>query len=263
MSFPTLVIKYGGSVVDDTSLRGKFFSELKMLQRRYRIVMVHGGGKEITSLAGKVGIETRFKDGLRYTDKDMLEIVVMVLAGKINKFIVSQLLKSGVRAVGVSGVDNNLIVGVREVSLGYVGKECRCNPELLEELLKLRYVVVVSSVGCGEDGEILNFNADDVAYSIGEGLGAQKLVFITDVPGVIVNNKVPGDSKAKKMVKEVVKSLHVDRVEDFINSGIISGGMIPKVKAAKQFILSAKNRKREVYITNYEKGLFSGTKIFN
>jgi len=255
---PTLVIKYGGSVVDDVKLRNRFFNELKELEKKCRIVIVHGGGKEITYWAERVGIETRFKDGLRYTDKKMLEVVIMVLAGKINKFVVSQLLKCGIKSIGVSGVDDNLIIGARDTSLGYVGKKCRCNPRILEVLLKLRYVVVVSSVGCGRAGEMLNFNADDVAYSIGESLNAQKLVFITDVPGV-VNNKL---SEVSRATQGVIKELHVDEVEDFINSGIISGGMIPKVRAAKEFILSSKSAKREVYVTNCERGLFSGTRIF-
>ena len=188
-----------------------------------KVVLVHGGGPEINHMLERIGKESKFVDGLRYTDSETMEIVQMVLTGKLNKEIVSRLLQKGGKAVGISGVDSGLLKAKKsEKDLGFVGDVTETNPEILLSLLDLGFIPVVSTVAIGEENEsaIYNINADTAAAKIAVALKAEKFVQLTNVPGILRNIE-DSESLIKRIEKTAIGSMKA--------TGVIAGGMIPKV----------------------------------
>ncbi|MFN4009194.1 acetylglutamate kinase [Pannonibacter sp.] len=228
-----VVVKYGGHAMGDAELGRAFARDITLLrQSGVHPVVVHGGGPQIGSMLTRLGIVSEFKGGLRVTDKATVEIVEMVLAGSINKEIVQSINAEGGRAVGLSGKDGNLVKARKLtrtmidpnshieqiVDLGFVGEPAVVNPTMLELMLKEDLIPVVAPVAPGEDGETYNINADTFAGAIAGALNASRLLFLTDVPGVL-------DKDGK-----LIKQLTVARAHELIADGTISGGMIPKVE---------------------------------
>ena len=220
----TFVIKYGGAAMTDPGLKETFGKDVTILRKiGINIVIVHGGGKEITDVAKKLGIETRFVDGQRYTDEAMVEVVQMVLAGKINKEIVNLINLNDGAAIGLSGVDNMLLRATKFVEgshdLGFVGKVVSVNVPFIDLLLKNGMMPVIAPVGVDSTGTIYNVNADLAAGTIAAALEAEKLVYLSDIEGIIIN-------------KNRISTLTESQAYLLIASGSIFGGMIPKVQSA-------------------------------
>lgn len=217
----TFVVKYGGAVMTDENLKSMIAQDVTLLRKiGINVVVVHGGGKEITSLADKLNLDTTFVNGQRYTDESMRDVVQMVLAGLINKDIVRRINIHGGRAVGLSGIDANLIT-VRKVddNLGLVGTVTDVNSSFIINLLQNGYLPVIAPIGVDSEGTIHNVNADIAAGPIAASLNAIKLVYITDTDGVQVNN-------------ERISHLTEAQAKKLIEDEIITGGMIPKVVSA-------------------------------
>lgn len=220
----TFVIKYGGAAMTDPLLKETFGKDVTILRKiGINIVIVHGGGKEITDVATKLGIETRFVDGQRYTDEKMVEVVQMVLAGKLNKEIVNLINRNDGNAVGLSGVDNMLLRAEKlsdgGIDLGFVGTVTSVNVPFLELILKNGMMPVIAPVGVGKDGRVFNINADLAAGTIASALNAEKLVYLSDIEGIVVNNRR-------------ISTLTEKEAGHLIEQGAIFGGMIPKVQSA-------------------------------
>ena len=223
----TFVIKYGGHAMEEEELKKAVLLDIVLL--RYigvRPVVVHGGGPEITAMLRKVGKTSQFVQGLRVTDAETMEIVQMVLVGKINHDLVAEINRYGGKAVGLSGKDGNLIVAEKyaggELDLGYVGEVQAVHPEILFSLADQGYIPVIAPVAIGLDGKSYNVNADLVAGELAAALQAEKLIMLTDVEGILAD---PRDKKT------LISSLQVDRAAEMIRDGQIDGGMIPKVEA--------------------------------
>lgn len=219
-----VVVKYGGNAMLNEELKEAVMDDIVLLNTiGIKVVLVHGGGPEINKMLDKVGKESKFVDGLRYTDAETMEIVQMVLTGKLNKDIVGILLQKGGRAVGLSGVDSGLIRAKKtDKDLGYVGDVTHVNPEILSSLLNEGFIPVVSTVALGEQGDDAryNINADTAAAKIAVALRAEKFVQLTNVPGVLRNIEDPS-TLIKRIEKSALGSLKA--------TGIIAGGMIPKI----------------------------------
>jgi acetylglutamate kinase len=217
----TFVIKYGGAVMQDENLKQMVAQDVTLLRKiGINIVVVHGGGKEITSLAEKLDVETKFVNGQRYTNEEMRDVVQMVLAGSINKDIVRRINMHGGRAVGVSGIDANLVeVKQYNEELGLVGEVTSVNSSFVVNLLKDGYLPVIAPIGVDDKGIVYNVNADIAAGPIAASLNATKLVYLTDIEGVKANGNL-------------VSHLTQNDAQNFIKDGTISGGMIPKVESA-------------------------------
>jgi len=199
-----------------------------------RPVVIHGGGKDITALTQKMGIRSHFVDGLRVTDLPTMEVVEMVLGGKINKELVSTIQQLGGQAVGLSGKDGAMLQATRVKSktgkdIGYVGKVSKVNTSILDILDKEKFIPVIAPLGLGTDGKTYNVNADEAAGAIAGALKAEKLVFLTDVPGICRKKNDP---------KSLLSSVKVKDIAKLIKSGVISGGMIPKVEACLHAVKS-------------------------
>jgi acetylglutamate kinase len=220
------VIKLGGSLLEDATRRAEALRGIaRAWKRGERVVIVHGGGKHIDAHLNRLGIAKRSHAGLRITDDATLEIVVAVLAGTVNKMLVCELARLGVNAAGISGADGQTLTADRHppiggVDLGNVGRVRRSDPTLIQAMLAASVLPVVSSVGAGPKGSLLNVNADSAAAAIAIGLGASSLVFITDVAGVL-------DGKG-----EVVPSIDADNARALLATNVVSGGMRPKLEAA-------------------------------
>ena len=221
----TFVMKCGGSTLEE--LPDSFYSDLAKLQvEGVQPVIVHGGGPAISDNLNKLGIETRFVNGLRYTSEEVLDVVEMVLAGSINKKVVRRIAQSGGKALGMSGVDGGLIIAKpvqAAAEVGLVGDVTDVNAELIEGMLKLGYMPVIAPVGVGTDGSRYNINADTAAGAVASVLGVHQMIVVTDVPGILKNTG--GE-------KRVLETVTVQQIEDMILTGEIYGGMIPKVRAA-------------------------------
>ena len=231
----TIVIKYGGNAMVNDELKEKVMQDVALMKYvGIKVVIVHGGGPEITQFLKKVGKESSFVSGLRVTDEETVEIAEMVLDGKVNSEIVTLLNRRGVRAVGLSGKDADLIQAEKKlatvyeqgektkVDIGYVGKTKKIDIRIVADLITQNYVPVIAPIGVGEDGESYNINADYVAADIAGALKAEKLLLLTDTEGVYKNFE---DKNS------FISNLTADEAKEFIKSGIISGGMIPKVEA--------------------------------
>ena len=225
----TIVIKYGGNAMQSEELKHLVMGDAVLLSMvGIRTVIVHGGGPEITDMLKRVGKTTEFVDGLRVTDKESAEIVQMVLAGKVNKDLVNILQNSGGKAIGISGIDGHLIdAKMRDERLGYVGEITNINIEIVEDILNMGYIPVISTVGLDNEGNVYNINADTAAARIAGMLGAESLIMMTDIRGVLENKDDPGS-----LITKIVAS----EVRQLMNRGIISGGMIPKVECCVEAI---------------------------
>ena len=223
-----VVVKYGGNAMLNEDLKKAVMEDIVLLNTiGIQVVLVHGGGPEINHMLERVGKESKFVNGLRYTDAETMEIVQMVLTGKLNKDIVGILLQQGGKAVGLSGVDSGLLrakkIDKDGADLGFVGDVTDVNPEIVRSLLDQGFIPVISTVALGEQGDDAryNINADTAAAKIAVALGAEKFVQLTNVPGVLrdVNNP---DSLIKRIAREAIPSM--------IATGVISSGMIPKIE---------------------------------
>ncbi len=220
----TIVIKFGGNAMVDPALADTFAADIVLLQSvGIRPVVVHGGGPQIGDLLAQLGIETEFRDGLRVTDADTLDVARMVLVGKVNREIVSAINAHGPLAVGVSGEDAGLIEAVqRDPELGFVGDVVAVNPAIIERLLAQNLIPVVSTIGADASGQALNINADTVAGALAGAMGAEKAIYLTDVAGLLEDVDDPST---------LISAISSSAILDLITSGVISGGMIPKVMA--------------------------------
>ncbi|MBW7888760.1 MAG: acetylglutamate kinase [Bacteroidetes bacterium] len=220
----TFVVKYGGAAQTVPELKNQFAKDVTILKKiGINIVIVHGGGKEITETAGKLGIETRFVNGLRYTDEAMVDVVTMTLAGKINKEIVNLINQNDGEAVGISGIDNSLFTAEQYyeegADIGLVGKITAVNTSFIHMFLEKKLMPVIAPLGVDKNGTTYNVNADLAAAAVASSLQAEKLVYLSDVEGVLANNKL-------------ISTLNEQTARELVNEGIINGGMIPKVKSA-------------------------------
>lgn len=234
----TFVIKYGGNAMLDDELKKAVILDVILLKYvGVNPVLVHGGGPEIDHFMDRLGMTPRFVDGLRVTDAATMEIVQMVLIGKINQEIVSLISKYGGRAVGLSGKDGNLIISREKhhhaANLGFVGNVEKVNPEMIISLSKEGYIPVISSIGVGYEGESYNINADTVAGELAAALKADKLIMLTDVDGIRENTADPNSR---------ISALKVERAHTMIEQGLINGGMIPKVEACIRALESGVTR---------------------
>lgn len=223
----TVVVKYGGAAMTKPELKASFARDIALLKLvGLNPVVVHGGGPDISKYSERLGLDVNFVDGLRVTDEPTMELVKMVLIGKINKEIVAQLHVAGIEAVGLSGDDGRLIEARKATSdggdLGFVGDVARINPEILSDLD--RFVPVVASVGVGDDGQSYNINADTVAGALGKALGARRVIFLTDVEGVYEDF----DDKST-----LIGRCSLLDVEAMLESGEVDKGMIPKLSAVR------------------------------
>jgi acetylglutamate kinase len=221
-----IVIKYGGAAMIEEALKTSFAQDIVLLQSLgMRPVVVHGGGPEVSKVIQSLGQKVTFVDGLRVTTAENLKVAEMVLSGNLNKGIITHLQTFGGKAVGLSGKDGNLIQADKKklasgIDLGYVGTIRQINPELLHLLIREQFIPVVSPIGMGSSGETYNINADTVAAAIAVALEARKVIFMTDVDGVLSDGK------------ELISCLNTASAEDLIANKVISGGMVPKTQAA-------------------------------
>jgi len=222
-------MKCGGSTLNE--LPDSFFRDLVRLQEEgAQPVIVHGGGPAISEMLNRLGIESEFVNGLRKTSEAVLEVVEMVLAGKINKDIVRRLEQAGARAIGLSGTDGRLLLAepaANSAEIGFVGEVTGVNRELVDGILGLGYLPVIAPIGIDRNGQRYNINADTAAGAVASRIGAERLIVVTDVPGILRET----DGR-----KTVLPSVTVAEIEEMIASGVIYGGMIPKVRAAAQCI---------------------------
>ncbi len=226
----TVVVKYGGAAMKDSSLKDKVMRDIVFLSCvGLRPVVVHGGGPEINSWLDKLGIEPQFKDGLRVTDAATMDVVEMVLVGRVNKEIVSLINQAGGLAVGICGKDGNLIKARPEgrQGIGFVGEVNSIDIKLLNSLVSSGYIPVVSSVAADETGQAYNINADTVAGELAAALGAEKLILLTDTAGILKDYKDPSTLLPKVDIQEA---------RQLIASGVVSGGMIPKVSCCVRLL---------------------------
>lgn len=223
-----IVVKYGGNAMTNEQLKQNVMTDIVLLSEiGIRVVLVHGGGPAIDTMLKKVEVQPQFIEGLRYTDAETMEIVQMVLAGKINKELVSILNGKGAKAIGISGVDANLIMAkkhVKDYDLGFVGEVEQIQGQIIYDLLDHGYIPVIASIGCDQDGNSYNINADIAASSIAQALHAENMILVSDVPGIL---KDPSDEDS------LYSKIYLDQIDELIQSDFISGGMIPKVGCIK------------------------------
>lgn len=224
-----IVIKYGGNAMVNEELKQQVMEDLVLLHLiGVKVVLVHGGGPEITDMLQKVGKEATWVDGLRVTDEETVEIVQMVLAGKINKTLVKLLEAKGGKAMGISGIDGGMIqCHVKDARLGFVGEVSEVNVQPIRDLLENDYIPVVSTVGCDMEGNTYNINADTAAAHIAGALKAERLIAMTDITGIMMDPKDP---------ESLIPCIDLQDAKDLFEKGIISGGMIPKVQCCMDAI---------------------------
>ena len=218
----TVVIKYGGNAMINENLKQQVMEDIVLLWLiGVKVVLVHGGGPEISEMMDKLGKKPEFVNGLRVTDKETIDIVQMVLAGKVNKTLVNLLEKQGGKAIGLSGMDGRLIEAkIKDERLGYVGEITKINISPVVDLLESNYIPVISTVGCDRDGNAYNINGDTAAAFIAGALGAERLIMMTDIAGVLRN---------KDDITTLIPEITVSQAKKLYDEGVISGGMIPKV----------------------------------
>ena len=235
-----LVIKYGGNAMQSEELKHSVMRDLTLLQFvGIKVVLVHGGGPEISQTLSRMGIASRFVNGLRYTDEETAEVVRMVLAGKVNKSLVHMLGGLGAKAIGLCGIDGNMLICEKESEeLGFVGKIVKVNTDVIVDCLNAGYLPVISTVGCDDVGGIYNVNADTAASAIAGALKAESLILMTDIRGLLED---------KDDENSLIKKVYVSDIPSLIKQGIISGGMIPKINCCKEAIRRGVNR---VFITD-------------
>ena len=217
-----VVVKYGGNAMVNEQLKQQVMENIVLLWLiGVKIVLVHGGGPEINDLMDRLGKKPEFVDGLRVTDKETVDIVQMVLAGKVNKALVNLLETKGGKALGLSGMDGRLIEAqVKDPRLGYVGKITNINIQPVEDLLEKGYIPVISTIGCDKEGNAYNINGDTAAAFVAGALNAERLIMMTDIAGVLRDKEDPSS---------LIPEITVAEAATLKEEGIISGGMIPKV----------------------------------
>lgn len=217
-----IVIKYGGNAMTSETLKRAVMGDILLLSLiGIKVVLIHGGGPEISEMLGKVGAKTEFVDGLRVTDKEAVEIVQMVLAGKINKSLVNLIQTLGGRAIGLCGTDGHMIEAERLDDVhGFVGNVTNVDTTPILDVLEKGYIPVIATVGCDNDGNVYNINADTAAARIAGALGAESLISMTDIRGLL---------RDKDNDESLIPVVHASEAPELIREGIISGGMIPKV----------------------------------
>lgn len=230
----TVVVKYGGNAMINEQLKAAVISDIVLLSCiGINIVLVHGGGPEINEMLTKTGKVSKFVNGLRYTDEETMEIVQMVLAGKVNKELVNYIEQIGGKAVGLCGVDGELLCAEKLTAedgtdYGYVGEVTGCNPSIVLANLKAGFIPVISTVAKGTDGApVYNINADTAAAEIATALGATNLILLTDISGVMLD---PNDPTT------LIPEIKINEIESLIEKGIIKGGMIPKIRCCAKAI---------------------------
>ena len=264
----TIVIKFGGSIMKCNEGKEAFFKDVAYLKEKgLNIVIVHGGGPNISSVLEKVGCSVKFINGLRVTDKETMEIVEMTLCGSVNKEISGMLSKQCIKAIGLSGRDSGLIeakkkysyIDGKEIDLGYVGEVEYINTAFLNLLIDSNFIPVIAPIGFDEKGQIYNINADYVAGAVSAALKADKLILMTDIEGVYldINDK-----------SSLIESLTPFEIKDYINKGIIQGGMIPKMECCMEAIEEGTKevhlvdgRRKHSLITDVFEGLYASTAI--
>ena len=224
-----LLVKYGGSAMTDEGLKRAVMGDLVLLSLiGVKVVLVHGGGPEITEMLGKLGKKTEFVDGLRVTDAETADVVQMVLAGKVNKGLVNLIQSLGGRAIGLSGADGGLIRAKQmDARLGFVGEIESLNVKPVTDMLEMGYIPVISSVGCDAEGNVYNINADTAAAKIAGMLKAESFINLTDTPGLLEDEN---DEST------LIGKIFVSEAQRMINQGQLSGGMIPKVSCCVEAI---------------------------
>ena len=218
-----IVVKYGGNAMVNEQLKQQVMEDIVLLWLvGVRVVLVHGGGPEISELMGRLGKKAEFVDGLRVTDRETVDIVQMVLAGKVNKTLVNLLEMKGGKAMGISGMDGRLIEATaRSPELGYVGSISSINIQPVMDLLEKGYIPVISTLGCDDKGNTYNINGDTAAARIAGAMGAERMIMMTDIGGVMRDKNDPCS---------LIRDMTVDDAKTLESQGIISGGMIPKIK---------------------------------
>ncbi len=217
-----IVVKYGGNAMINEHLKEQVMEDIALLWLiGVKVVLVHGGGPEINEMMDKLGKKPEFVDGLRVTDKETVDIVQMVLAGKVNKSLVTLLQMKGGHAVGLSGIDGGLIEAeIKNEKLGYVGKITKIRPQPITDLLEKHYIPVISTVAGDHQGNVYNINGDTAAAYIAGALGAERLLMMTDIAGILRDKDDPSS---------LIPELTVSEAKNLYAEGVISGGMIPKV----------------------------------
>lgn len=224
-----VVIKYGGNAMINEQLKQQVMEDIVLLWLiGVKVVLVHGGGPEINDLMDRLGKKPEFVDGLRVTDKETVDIVQMVLAGKVNKTLVNLLEMKGGKAMGISGMDGRLIEAeIKDERLGYVGRVTKVHISPILDLLEKGYIPVVSTIGCDRKGNAYNINGDTAAAFIAGALGAQRLIMMTDIDGILLDKN---DSST------IIPHVNLKEIEELKTEGVISGGMIPKVDCCVEAI---------------------------
>ncbi len=224
-----VVVKYGGNAMINESLQDSVVQDLVLLNLiGVKVVLVHGGGPEITEMLEKIGKQTQFVDGLRVTDKETVEVAQMVLAGKINKNLVNHIQCCGGSAIGLSGIDGHMIKAeIKDQRLGYVGKITEICSKPILDVLEKGYIPVISTLGCDNMGNVYNINADTAAAKIAGALKAESLITLTDTPGILRDKNNP---------ETLISHVTIAETEQLIAEGIISDGMIPKVECCTNAI---------------------------
>jgi len=224
-----VVVKYGGAAMTDPELSGLFAQDVVLMRSvGMKPVVVHGGGPQIGSLMKRLGMEPEFRDGLRVTDAETLDVARMVLVGKVNRDIVSSINVHGPLAVGLSGEDAGLITAsARHPDLGYVGNVDSVNPGILDRLLAEELIPVVATIGTDMEGQAYNINADTAAGAVAEAVQAEKLVYLTDVIGVLREMADPGS---------LITTASADELDKLIEEGVLTGGMIPKITSCTRAV---------------------------
>ena len=234
----TVVVKYGGNAMVNPDLKQQVMDDIVLLWLiGVKVVLVHGGGPEISSMMDKLGKKAEFVDGLRVTDKETVDIVQMVLAGKVNKTLVSLLEKRGGKAIGLCGMDGNLIQAkIKDPRLGFVGEVTAVNKDPVTDILEKGYIPVISTLGCDDEGNAYNINADTAAAHIAGALGAERFILMTDIAGILKDKDDP---------TTLIPEISLSETDKLFESGIISSGMIPKVQCC---VTAIKNGVKNVVI---------------
>jgi len=225
----TIVVKYGGNAMTDETLKQQVMEDIVLLWKvGIRVVLVHGGGPELSELMMRLGKKPAFVDGLRVTDKETIVLAQMVLAGKINKSLVNMVQSKGGKAIGLSGMDGRLIMAkIRNPKYGYVGDVTKINANVIEALLNDGYIPVISTLGCDEEGNTYNINGDTAAGKIASTLQAKKMILLTDIEGVLKDKNDP---------ESLISHLTLSEAKELIDQNIVSGGMIPKISCCTDAI---------------------------
>lgn len=233
----TIVVKYGGNAMINEKLKKDVMSDIVLMQLvGINVVLVHGGGPEISSMLEKTGKESQFKNGLRVTDQETIDIVQMVLAGKVNKSLVQLLQARGGKALGLCGLDGRMLMAEKLITgddLGFVGEIKEVNPAVITDAVAGGYVPIIATVAGGYDGNVYNINADLAAAQIAAKIGAKKLILMTDIRGLL---------RDVKDENSLISVVNVSEVPSLKRDGIISGGMIPKIDCCVEAVRNGVNR---------------------